>query len=165
MSQVPGIRDTGLRLDGARLRRALYIRGVTADTVARAAKVSPNTMTRAMAGDPIRQRTLREVVRALVAMPVLDVAHDLVVSETRNAAADGATALEGGSASAPSSDPVEAISRRGRRFKERASSRLPRAYTGASVSLSHALGATWRLRLRQSAHSAKISSQAAGSSG
>ncbi len=101
MSQVPSIRDTGLRLDGARLRRELYIRGCTAATIARLAKVSPNTMTRAMAGDPIRQHTLREVVRALVAMPVLDVAHDLVVSETRNAAADGATALEGGSASAP----------------------------------------------------------------
>ena len=100
MSQVPGSRDTGLRLDGARLRRELYIRGCTAATIARAARVSPNTMTRAMAGDPIRQQTLREVVRALVAMPVLDVAQDLVVSETRNAAADGATALDGGSSSA-----------------------------------------------------------------
>jgi hypothetical protein len=99
MSQVHTIRDTGLRLDGARLRRDLYIRGCTAATIARLAKVSPNTLTRCLAGDAIRQCTLREVVRALVSMPVLDV--DLVVSETRNAAADGATALEGGSSSAP----------------------------------------------------------------
>jgi hypothetical protein len=44
-------------------------------------------------------------VRALVAMPVLDVAHDLVVSETRNAAArDNAAALEGGRTSASTAE-------------------------------------------------------------
>lgn len=105
MSQVPSIRDTGLRLDGARLRRELYIRGVTAGAVARAAKVSPNTMTRAMAGDPIRQRTLREVVGALIAMPVLLGASDLVVSKARDAAGDEKTAaLRGGRVSASTAE-------------------------------------------------------------
>jgi hypothetical protein len=100
MSQVPGIRDTGLRLDGARLRRELYIRCCTAAAIARLAKVSPNTMTRAMAGEPIRQQTLREVVRALVSIPPLHGASDLV-AQTRNAAAmDNAAALEGGRTSA-----------------------------------------------------------------
>jgi hypothetical protein len=81
MSQVqPSIRDTGLRLDGARLRRELYIRGCTAATIARLATLSPNTLTRCLAGDAIRQQTLRELVRALATMPVLDVAHELVVS-------------------------------------------------------------------------------------
>jgi transcriptional regulator with XRE-family HTH domain len=78
MSQLPSVRDTGLRLDGARLRRELYIRGCTAATIARLATLSPNTLTRCLAGDAIRQQTLRELVKALATMPVLDV--DLVVS-------------------------------------------------------------------------------------
>lgn len=101
MSTPLTTRVTGLRLDGARFQRELYVRGVTAGTVARVARVSPNTITRCLSGAPISERTLRDIVGALHSLPVLLGAGDLLASETRNAAADGATALDGGSASAP----------------------------------------------------------------
>lgn len=79
-------RDAGLRLDPARFRRELRIRGATAGAVARAARVSPNTLTRCRNGAPISERTLREIVRVLVAMPVLHGAGELLAdAETRNA--------------------------------------------------------------------------------
>jgi hypothetical protein len=71
-------RDAGLRLDPARFRRELRIRGATAGAVARAAHVSPNTLTRCRNGAPISERTLREIVRVLVAMPVLHGAGELL---------------------------------------------------------------------------------------
>jgi hypothetical protein len=104
-SGEPQQRDAGLRLDPARFRRELRIRGATAGAVARAAHVSPNTLTRCRNGSPISERTLREVVRVLVAMPVLHGASDLVTVETRNAAArDNAAALEGGRTSASTAE-------------------------------------------------------------
>jgi hypothetical protein len=80
-------RDAGLRLDGARFRRELRVRGVTAGTVARVARVSPNTLTRCLSGAPISERTLREIVRALTSMPVLQGASELLAPETATAAA------------------------------------------------------------------------------
>jgi hypothetical protein len=59
------------RLDGSRFRHELRIRAVTAGAVAKVAKVSPNTVTRCLSGAPIRESTLREVITALMAMPVM----------------------------------------------------------------------------------------------
>jgi hypothetical protein len=38
---------------------------------AKVAHVSPNTITRCIAGEPIRESTLREVIRALMSLPVM----------------------------------------------------------------------------------------------
>lgn len=78
--------DPGLRLDGARLRRELRRRGVSASHVAQLASVSPNTLTRALAGERITVGSLREIARALQGLPVLPGADELLVVETRNAA-------------------------------------------------------------------------------
>jgi hypothetical protein len=71
-------RDTGLRLDGGRLRHEFRVRGLTAGRVADLANMSPNTLTRALAGDPISERTLRSIVRVLADLPMLPGATDLV---------------------------------------------------------------------------------------
>ena len=73
-------RDGGLRLEGARLRHELRVRGLTASRVADLANMSPNTLTRALAGDPITERTLRSIVRVLTEFPMLPGATDLVAS-------------------------------------------------------------------------------------
>jgi predicted transcriptional regulator len=69
------------RLDGARFRHELRVRGVTAGAVAKVARVSPNTLTRCIAGAPIRESTLREVIRALMSLPVMR-GSELVAPET-----------------------------------------------------------------------------------
>jgi predicted transcriptional regulator len=69
------------RLDGARFRHELRIRAVTAGAVAKVARVSPNTVTRCLSGAPIRESTLREVIRALMSMPVMR-GSELVAVET-----------------------------------------------------------------------------------
>jgi hypothetical protein len=94
-SGEPQPRDAGLRLDGARFRRELRVRGVTAGTVARVARVSPNTLTRCLNGAPISERTLREIVRALTSMPVLQGASELLAPENATAAAMDAAAGAG----------------------------------------------------------------------
>jgi hypothetical protein len=93
MSEGSRQSDAGLRLDGVRLRRELRLRGATAGRVAELAEVSPNTLTRAMAGEPITVSSLRAIVRALASLPVLVGVGELLATETRNAAVLGAAAF------------------------------------------------------------------------
>lgn len=94
---------TSLHLDGARLRRELHLRGVTASVVAKAARVSPNTLTRCLAGDAISHRTLRSVIQALHGMPVPVLADELVAPLTPKTPSYKLDALDdGGSTSASS---------------------------------------------------------------
>ncbi|PZR80335.1 MAG: hypothetical protein DLM65_08480 [Candidatus Aeolococcus gillhamiae] len=84
----------GLRLDRERFLRELHRRGATAATLACAAHISPNTVTRCLSGAPISQRTLRGIVAALMALPILEGADALLATDmTRNAAAAQAAAL------------------------------------------------------------------------
>ena len=82
MTQPPTAQDAVLRVDTARFRRALYVRGVTAGEVARAADVAPNTISRILAGAPITVATLRAVVRALASLPLLPGVDELIGSDT-----------------------------------------------------------------------------------
>jgi hypothetical protein len=87
LTQPPTTQDAVLCLDAARFRRELYIRGVTAGTVARVAGVAPNTLSRCLAGAPITVGTLRAVAKALDSLPVLHGVDELLAVEmTRNAA-------------------------------------------------------------------------------
>jgi transcriptional regulator with XRE-family HTH domain len=75
-------------LNGVRLRREVAARGVTLSAFARAASVSPNTITRAANGGELSERSLRTIVRTLIAMPPLPGALELldVNGETTSAA-------------------------------------------------------------------------------
>ncbi len=85
--------DASLRLDAARFRRALRIRGISAGTVATVAGIAPNTVTRCVNGAPISIGTLRAIARALSTLPVLEGVDELIATETRNAAALGTAAF------------------------------------------------------------------------
>jgi transcriptional regulator with XRE-family HTH domain len=85
--------DASLRLDAARFRRELAIRGISAGTVARVAGVAPNTITRCANGAPISIGTLRAIARALQSLPVLQGVDQLLAVETRNAAVLGTAAF------------------------------------------------------------------------
>jgi transcriptional regulator with XRE-family HTH domain len=92
LTQPPITHDAVLRVDAARFRRELYIRGITAGTVARVAGVAPNTISRILAGAPITVATLRAVAKALDSLPVLHGVDELLAVGTRNAAIVGTTA-------------------------------------------------------------------------
>ncbi len=96
-------RDAGLRLDAARFRRELYLRGVTACGFASFAKLSPNTLTRCLNGAPISEHTLRAIVRALSATPKLRGVDELLAPEVTKTSSGKLDALDddGGSTSAP----------------------------------------------------------------
>ena len=93
LTQPAITRDAVLRLDAARFRRELHIRGVTAGTVARAAGVTPNTLSRCLAGAPITVGTLRAVAMALDTLPVLQGVDELLAPGMKNAAALGTAAF------------------------------------------------------------------------
>jgi len=99
-SSQPGVvsvasqqRDVGVRLDGNRFRRELHLRGVTAGDIAQLAGVSPNTLSRCLAGEPITIGTLRNIVRTLASLPVLQGVDELLAAGTRNAAVVGTAAF------------------------------------------------------------------------
>jgi transcriptional regulator with XRE-family HTH domain len=95
LTQPPITQDAVLRLDAARFRRELYIRGITAGTVARVAGVAPNTVSRILAGAPISIGTLRAIAKALDSLPVLHGVDELLAVETtRNAAVPATAAFE-----------------------------------------------------------------------
>lgn len=93
VTQPLTVPDAGVRLDAGRFRRELALRGVTAGTVAHVAGVAPNTISRILAGQPISIATLRAVARALHETPVLPGMAELLLAETRNAAALGTAAF------------------------------------------------------------------------
>jgi transcriptional regulator with XRE-family HTH domain len=95
LTQPPITQGAVLRLDAARFRRELYIRGITAGTVARVAGVAPNTVSRILAGAPISIGTLRAIAKALDSLPVLHGVDELLAVETtRNAAVPTTAAFE-----------------------------------------------------------------------
>ena len=65
-------------LDTERLRYEMGIRGLDGQTLARAAGVSKNTVTRALHGQEISPRSLREIARALLTFPALRLGDNLV---------------------------------------------------------------------------------------
>jgi transcriptional regulator with XRE-family HTH domain len=65
-------------LDTAQLRYEMAIRGLDGQTLARAAGVSKNTVTRARHGQPINPETLRRIAAALLTFPPLRMAQGLV---------------------------------------------------------------------------------------
>jgi hypothetical protein len=85
--------DASVRLDAARFRREMHVRGVSAGTVARVAGIAPNTVTRCANGAPISIGTLRAIARALQSLPVLQGVDELLAVETRNAAVLGTAAF------------------------------------------------------------------------
>lgn len=65
-------------IDADRLRYEMALRGMTASELARMACINKNTVTRALSGRSVSQRTLRELSRALLSYPTLRLADVLL---------------------------------------------------------------------------------------
>jgi len=78
--------DAGLRLDATRFRRELARRGISAGTVAKAAGIAPNTVSRCLTGQAISIHTLRSIAKALHSLPVLEGVDELLVVGTNESA-------------------------------------------------------------------------------
>jgi transcriptional regulator with XRE-family HTH domain len=65
-------------INAERLRYEMALRAMTAAELARLASVNKNTVTRALSGRSVSQRTLRELSRALLSHPTLKMADVLL---------------------------------------------------------------------------------------
>ena len=65
-------------INAERLRYEMALRAMTAAELARLASVNKNTVTRALSGRSVSQRTLRELSRTLLAYPTLRMADVLL---------------------------------------------------------------------------------------
>jgi transcriptional regulator with XRE-family HTH domain len=65
-------------INANRLLYEMALRGMTAGELARLASVNKNTVSRALSGRSVSQRTLRELSRALLAYPPLRMADVLL---------------------------------------------------------------------------------------
>ncbi len=65
-------------INAERLRYEMALRGMTAAELARLASVNKNTVTRALCGRSVSQRTLRELSRTLLSYPTLRMADVLL---------------------------------------------------------------------------------------
>jgi hypothetical protein len=61
----------GVWVNVPRLRREMTLRGWRSTDLARAARLSPGTMTTVMKGRPVSPGTLRKIARALTQHPVI----------------------------------------------------------------------------------------------
>ena len=62
----------GVRIDGDELRRALAVRGLLQQDLARLAGVSETGISLAIRGRPVRPSTFGRIARALAAAPVIE---------------------------------------------------------------------------------------------
>ena len=70
----------GIVIQVQQLRRELARRGWNYSDLARAARVSPPTVTAAMAGRPVLPRTVRAIARALAEAPIVGGIDELLLS-------------------------------------------------------------------------------------
>jgi transcriptional regulator with XRE-family HTH domain len=68
----------GVRVNVPRLRREMALRGWRPTDLARAARISPGTMTAVMKGVPISPQTLRKIAGTLRRHPVVPGLDDLL---------------------------------------------------------------------------------------
>lgn len=67
-------------VDAAQLRRHMARRGLSATELARAAKLSPPTISAALAGRPISATSFSLIGKALMRIPPVDVLDSLLIS-------------------------------------------------------------------------------------
>jgi lambda repressor-like predicted transcriptional regulator len=72
--------ETTITLNGHKVLAALGARGLSAAAFAELAHVSPNTMTRVLAGQPISTKSARKIAEALAKAPVVVGLSELLAS-------------------------------------------------------------------------------------
>jgi transcriptional regulator with XRE-family HTH domain len=68
-------------VNAAQLRRQMARRGLSATELARAAKLSPPTISAALAGRPISATSFSLIGKALMRLPAVDVLDSLLLSD------------------------------------------------------------------------------------